>query len=144
MSEPGATPAGGEPGSLEELRDRLGRATEELTRDAARREAEHDIGQLLVEAQRFTDAALADADQRARHTLAEAEAEAAAVLSEARHEADRIVAEARAVSPVPPETARELRAVIEGFTRVNAELVRELDALSQILRPLADGRSGRR
>ncbi len=112
--------------AIEELRERLDLASSKMEHVAVVRTSELEIGRLFVQAQEFTDAALGQAEQRARQAIAEAEAEATRILEEARREAEAIVEEARQQAALPPEAVGRLDSTIAGFIEINRELIEEL------------------
>jgi hypothetical protein len=121
-------------GAIEELQERLSKANEQIGQVTAVRATELEIGQLFVQAQQFTDAALARLEEQIQAILTEAEAKAADMISTAQSEADEIIRNAKEQTVfASSETAQGLHAAIVGFSRVNSELVTELGALNEIL-----------
>ena len=101
--------------------------------------SETELGRLFVEAQRFTDDALAKLDGQVERVLAQASAKAAQIVVEAREEADQILRSARDTVSLPTDKADELRAAVDRLTT----FVGELGALLKTDRPstAADGSS---
>jgi cell division septum initiation protein DivIVA len=122
-------------GALKELQERLDRANDQMVHVAAVRTTEVEIGRLFVEAQRFTDASLANLEEQVHSILKQAEEKADEIIREAHEEAEEIRRGAQASSAIPIETARCLRDAIAGFSHINGELVKELEALNAILAP---------
>ena len=94
----------------------------------------HEVGDVLLQAQRFSDEVADEADGRARAVVAQANAEAVRILEEARHQAAEIVAESRR-STITVEALFELTTAIDAFARNNRELLVELEALRDTLAP---------
>jgi vacuolar-type H+-ATPase subunit H len=150
-------------GAINELQARLEQANSRILEAKRVQSTEEEIGRLFVQAQQFTDTAINQLEEQARQAIDEAQAEADRIVAEAQHhaaelvkgqirqvieaaeeqaaaiiedanrQAEEIMSEARAASPIPPETAEQLRATIEGFSRVNRELVEELAFLNVAL-----------
>ncbi|MGA2520917.1 MAG: hypothetical protein ABSG81_08900 [Acidimicrobiales bacterium] len=122
-------------GALDGLKDLLERLESSITKAADNRRIEEQIGQLFVRAQDFVDRAIGEAEELGRNMLAEAEFEASRIVAAARDEASRLVIEAQneaeRTNKIPPEAVRQLQATIDGFGRVNNELLRELSALNR-------------
>jgi cell division septum initiation protein DivIVA len=70
--------------------------------------SEREIGQLFVEAQRFTDDALAKLEGQVERVLAEAGRKAAEIVLEAREEADELLRRARESVSLSSAKADEL------------------------------------
>jgi hypothetical protein len=121
--------------AIKDLQDRLDRANDQMGHVAAVRTTEVEIGRLFVEAQRFTDASLANLEQQVHAILLQAEAKAQEILREANEEAEEIRRGAQSSTAIPAETAHELQVAIAGFSQINGELVKELEALSAMLTP---------
>ena len=98
------------------------------------RTSEAEVGDVLLQAQRFSDEVADEADGRARAVVAQANAEAVRILEEARHQAAEIVAESRR-STITVEALFELTTAIDAFARNNRELLVELEALRDTLAP---------
>jgi hypothetical protein len=110
-----------------------------------------EIGNIIVEAQRFADETAAEARRAADALVAQAQAEAARIIEQARRQADQSLAQAEQAraqaeqaraqaaatpsggSPVPAEALAQLTATIDGFSRTNGALVEELSLLRQTL-----------
>jgi cell division septum initiation protein DivIVA len=121
-------------GAIEQLQERLAKANEQIGQVTAVRATELEIGQLFVQAQQFTDAALARLEEQIQAILTEAEQKAADMISIAQREADDIIRSAKEQTVfASTETAQGLQAAIVGFSRVNRELVTELGALNEVL-----------
>jgi hypothetical protein len=131
-------------GAVEDLQRRLEQAHEQLGQVTAVRTTEFEIGQLFVEAQRFSEASLSRLELQIQEILVEAEAKANQILREATEEAQEIrrqaQEQAQQSSFIPARTAQELQAAIVGFAGVNTELIKELNALNTMLAPSADRR----
>jgi hypothetical protein len=67
--------------------------------------------------------------------VAEARREAERILADARGNADAIIEEAERSTTLPPAVALQVQAALDGFTHVNAELIKELDFLRDSLQP---------
>jgi cell division septum initiation protein DivIVA len=93
--------------------------------------SETELGRLFVEAQRFTDDALAKLDSQVERVLAQASAKAAEIVVEAREEADQILRSARDTVSLPTDKADELRAAVDRLST----FVGELGALLKTDRP---------
>src|SRR5580658_2606524 len=120
-------------GALEGLRDILERLDTSIARAVDHRQTEEQFGQLFIRAQAFVDAAIADAQDRARRLVIESEHEASRIVAAARDEAKRIIEESQGSSRMPVEAAHQLQTTVEHFGEVNRELLRELTALGQLL-----------
>jgi cell division septum initiation protein DivIVA len=84
--------------------------------------SETELGRLFVEAQRFTDDALAKLDSQVDRVLAQASAKAAQIVLEAREEAEQILRTARDTVALPTETAGELRVAVDQLSKFVGEL----------------------
>jgi dsDNA-specific endonuclease/ATPase MutS2 len=122
-------------GAIEELQNRLARANDQLGQVAAVQTTEFEIGRLFMEAQRFSEASISKLEMQIQEILVEAEAKAAQILREATEEAQEIRRQAQQASFIPARTAQDLQAAIVGFASVNNELIRELNALNEMLAP---------
>jgi chromosome segregation ATPase len=125
-------------GAIEELQNRLARANDQLGQVAAVQTTEFEIGRLFMEAQQFSEASIARLEMQIQEILVEAEAKAAQILREATEEAQEIRRQAEQASFIPARTAQDLQAAISGFASVNSELIRELNALNEMLAPPMD------
>jgi hypothetical protein len=133
---------------MDQLAGQLTNLTQAFGQTRNRRQAELEIGQLFVRAQEHVDGSIADADKQAHEIVAAARGEAAAIVAQARAEADRIVIDANTEAQrivedaqksaiLSPEAVTRLSSTIEGFARMNTELVTELSALRTTLAPAA-------
>jgi cell division septum initiation protein DivIVA len=102
---------------------------------------EEKIGQLFVQAQRFIDTAIAEAHDKAQHIIMVAEYDASRLVTDAHAEAETITTEARRTSAIPTDAVRQLSSTIDGFSRVNAELIRECEFLREVLAPAIEARA---
>ena len=102
-----------------------------LAREHHRNEVK--IGQLFIRAQDYVTQAMGEAEEQARAIIAEAEFDAARIVSAAKDEAHRLITDARRPGGIPPEAIRQLQVTVDGFARLNGDLLRELTALSQTL-----------
>ena len=125
-------------GAIEELQNRLARANDQLEQVAAVQTTEFEIGRLFMEAQRFSEVSISKLEMQIQEILVEAEAKAAQILREATEEAQEIRRQAEQASFIPARTAQELQAAISGFASVNNELIKELNALNEMLAPSMD------
>ncbi len=121
--------------AIEDLQSRLERANSQMNQVTAVRATEREIGLLFVEAQKFTEAALAKLEGQIHQILDQAEAKAAEIVREAQEEAEEVRRQAQNASVLPAEKAHELQAAIRGFSSINGELVKELSALNTMLSP---------
>jgi chromosome segregation ATPase len=126
---------------INELEGRLERARRRLDQSSTSQATELEIGRLLFEAQRFAEASVAKLEREIQEILVEAEAKAAEIIREATQEAQEIRYHAQQSSFIPSRTAEELQSAIIGFADMNGDLVRELHALYDLLRPLVDRRT---
>ncbi|HEY3943452.1 MAG TPA: hypothetical protein VGL60_13355 [Acidimicrobiales bacterium] len=110
------------------------------------RTTEAEIGDLLIRCQQFIEGAIADAERHAREIVASARSEADVILADATRRAHELEAGPAAYNPsvglppvvgpppaISPESARELNSTIDGYIRVNSELMHELRMLSGTL-----------
>jgi hypothetical protein len=116
--------------TIQDLQSRLALANERIANTAKMETSEVDIGRLFVEAQRFSEASLANLERQIHEILHEAEVKAVQILAEATGEAQEIRRRAEHAAAASTKTARELLDAIAGFSSVNNELVRELSALN--------------
>ena len=121
--------------AIEDLQSRLERANTQMNQVTAVRATEREIGLLFVEAQKFTEAALAKLEGQIHQILDQAEAKAAEIVREAQEEAEEVRRQAQSATLFPAEKAHELQAAIRGFSSINGELVKELSALNIMLSP---------
>jgi dsDNA-specific endonuclease/ATPase MutS2 len=124
--------------AVSSLLERLDTANNKLAEATSVRMTEWEMGRLFVEAQEFTDTALNTLDEQTHQMLLEAEQEADQIIANARLEAERIVAEAKSSPALSSETVTYLRSTIEGFARVNQELLKELTFLNEMLEGRAE------
>jgi hypothetical protein len=119
--------------AVDGLRDLLGRleALAALARQHQHNEAK--IGELFIRVQDYISRATAEAEEHALNLIAEAEFEAARIVATAKEEAHRLLSEARRPASLPPEAITQLQMTIDGFARLNNELLRELGTLNQTL-----------
>jgi len=97
---------------------------------------EREIGQLFVEAQRFTDDALAKLEGQVDRVLAEAGRKAAEIVLEAREEADGVLRRARESVLLSTTKADELHDAV-------GRLASLVDSLAEVLKgTLADPSAG--
>ena len=125
-------------GAIEDLQSRLERATTQMNQVTAVRATEREIGLLFVEAQKFTEAALAKLEGQIHQILDQAEAKAAEIVREAQQEAEEVRRQAQSTTLFPAEKVHELHAAIRGFSTSNGELVKELSALNTMLSPASE------
>jgi cell division septum initiation protein DivIVA len=97
---------------------------------------ETELGRLFVEAQRFTDDALAKLEGQVERVLAEAGKKAAQIVLEAREEADEILRTARQSASLPSDKSVELHASVERLSK----FVGQLGALLKTDTPSSAGR----
>ena len=120
--------------AMADLSTQLEQVTRRIGHVEAQRASEAEVGDVLLQAQRFSDEVADEADGRARAVVAQANAEAVRILEEARHQAAEIVAESRR-STITVEALFELTTAIDAFARNNRELLVELEALRATLAP---------
>jgi hypothetical protein len=120
------------------------RAAESLRRFTLVRTTEEEIGDLLVRSQRFIENAIADAEHQARQIVAAARTQADAMLADATTRTSEPQSRAPfdptnppfsspPVGPAPvltAQSAQELNSTIDGYIKVNTELMHELRLLS--------------
>ena len=121
--------------AIEDLQSRLERANTQMNQVTAVRATEREIGLLFVDAQKFTEAALAKLEGQIHQILDQAEAKAAEIVREAQQEAEEVRRQAQSATLFPAEKVHELQAAIRGFSTINGELVKELSALNTMLSP---------
>ena len=121
--------------ALDELKDQLEIANRRVGEVAAAQITEAELGRLFVRAAQFADAAIAEAEEEARQAVTAASREAERILADARIEANAIIDEAKRSTALGAAAAQKVQSTIEGFTRVNQELIRELDYLRDIIQP---------
>ena len=116
--------------ALDELKDQLEIANRRVGEVAAAQITEAELGRLFVRAAQFADTAIAEAEDEARQLIVAANREADRILTDARVEAEALIEEGRRSSAV-----EQVQATIEGFSRVNQELMREFEILRQVIQP---------
>ncbi len=124
--------------TIEELQQRLEVANTRLSSAGTVETTEFEIGRLFVEAQRFSEDSLSNLERQIHAVLCAAEDKAKQILTEATEEALEVRRQAQEAAIVSKQTAQELQSAIVGFTTVNAELVKELGALSSMLTPASE------
>ncbi len=124
--------------TIEQLQGRLEEANTRLASASRVETTEFEIGQLFVEAQRFSEASLSELDRKINQILCEAEAKATEILAEATQEAQEIRRDAQNAAIASTRTTRELQSAIAGFTAVNNELLKELGSLNEMLTPASE------
>jgi hypothetical protein len=98
------------------------------------------LGRLFVRAAQFADTAIAEAEDEARQLVAAGASQAEQILADARRAADAIIEEAHRSARLGVAAAEQVQSTIDGFTRVNRELIRELEFLRDVIQPeLASG-----
>jgi hypothetical protein len=98
---------------------------------AAGQPSEAEIGNIIIEAQRFADETALEARRAADAIVAQAQAEANRIVQEAQRQAG-----APSTIPgtsIPTEAVSQLAATIDGFSRTNSALIEELSHLRQSL-----------
>jgi DivIVA domain-containing protein len=112
---------------LEDFENRVRQATERAVRAEQRAsegsDTDETLRRTLVLAQRTADAAIADADERAKQLVADAEQQAATTVSDAEAEARRIT----------EENETRLRDNVSSLESARATLQRDVDALGTYL-----------
>jgi hypothetical protein len=103
-----------------------------LAREHQRNEVK--IGELFIKVQEYIDRATTEAEEQARNLIAEAEFEAGQIVAAAKEEAHRLISDARRPAGVPSGALAQLQVTIDGFARLNSELLRELTVLNQTLK----------
>ncbi len=83
---------------------------------------ESELGRLFVEAQRFTDDALAKLETQVERVLAEAGKKAAQIVLEAREEADEILRAAHHSTLLPSDKVSELHAAVDRLSGFMGQL----------------------
>jgi len=124
--------------TMNHLTSQLTALTEAFGRTKTLRATEAEIGRLFVRAQEYVDDSIADARERARRIVAEAQDQAAHIIEQAQAQAAEIVEQARRQAILRPEAVAQLSNTIEGFSRMNVELVEELSRLRETLAPMAE------
>jgi hypothetical protein len=97
----------------------------------------------LIRCQQFIEGAIGDAERHAQQIVASARSQADVILADATrrahelaagspayHPADAMAPVIGAVPPISPDSARELNSTLDGYIRVNTELMHELRLLS--------------
>jgi cell division septum initiation protein DivIVA len=108
---------------------------------AAAQITEAELGRIFVRAAQFADTAMAEAEDEAREVVAEARREAERILAEARTAADAMIEDGERSSQLGVAAAEQVQATIEGFTRFNQDLMRELAFLRDAIQPELSARS---
>lgn len=121
--------------ALDELTDQLEIANRRVGAVTAAQSTEAELGRLFVRAAAFAVSAVAEAQDEARQLVADARREAERILADARGHADAIVEEAERSTTLPPGSAVQIQAALDGFTHVNAEFIKELQFLRDSLQP---------
>ncbi|HXQ62961.1 MAG TPA: hypothetical protein VN796_11550 [Acidimicrobiales bacterium] len=124
--------------ALDELKDQLEVANRRVAEVTSAHITEAELGRLFVRAAEFADSAVADAEDEARRLVAAARMDAERILTDARIEAESIIEEAQRMG-LPAAAAEQVHATIDGFTRVNRELIKELEFLRDVLQPQLGG-----
>jgi hypothetical protein len=118
------------------------------------RTSEAEIGDLLIRCQQFIEGAIADAERHAQQIVTSARSQADVILADATRRAHELERGANpynptlgagalgAAPPISPESARELNSTIDGYIRVNSELMHELRLLSGSLGVEVPGEPG--
>jgi hypothetical protein len=119
--------------AVDGLRELLGRLEALATLARQHEQNEAKIGELFIRVQNYISSATAEAEEHARNLIAEAEFEAARIVATAKEEAHRLLSDAKRPAGIPPEAVVQLQVTIDGFARLNNELLRELGALNQTL-----------
>jgi hypothetical protein len=121
--------------ALDELKDQLEIANRRVGEVAAAQITEAELGRLFVRAAQFADTAIAEAEDEARQLIVAANREADRILTDARVEAEALIEEGRRSSELGAAAVEQVQATIEGFSRVNQELMREFEILRQVIQP---------
>ena len=121
--------------ALDELKDQLEIANRRVGEVAAAQITEAELGRLFVRAAQFADTAIAEAEDEARQLVAAANREAQRILAAARVEAEAMIEEGHRSSELGVAAAEQVQATIEGFTRVNQELMKDLEMLRDAIQP---------
>jgi hypothetical protein len=123
--------------ALDELKDQLENTNRRVDEVAGAQITEAELGRLFVRSARFADSTIAGAQEEARQLVADARRESERILNNARVDADTIIEEATRSLTLPPAAfAIQVQAALDGFTRVNADFLTELEFLRDSLRPL--------
>ncbi len=121
--------------ALDELKDQLEIANRRVGEVAAAQIPDAELGRLFVRAAHFADTAIAEAEDEARQVVAAAHRQAQSTLPDARIQADALIEEGQRSSQLGAAAAQQVQVTIEGFTRVNQELMRELEFLRDVIQP---------
>jgi regulator of protease activity HflC (stomatin/prohibitin superfamily) len=121
--------------ALDELKDQLEIANRRVGEVAAAQITEAELGRLFVRAAQFADTAIAEAEDEARQLVAAGASQAEQIVADARREADAIIEEAHRAARLGVAAAEQVQTTIDGFTRVNRELIKELEFLRDIIQP---------
>jgi hypothetical protein len=121
--------------ALDELKDQLEIANRRVGEVAAAQITEAELGRLFVRAAQFADSAIAEAEDEARQLIAAAKRDAERILADARVEAEALIEEGHRSSELGAAAAEQVQATIEGFTRVNQELMKDLEILREAIQP---------
>jgi cell division septum initiation protein DivIVA len=127
--------------ALDELKDQLEIANRRVGEVAAAQITEAELGRLFVRAAQFADTAIAEAEDEAQEVVAAAHRQAERILEDARAEADAMIKEGERSSQLGAAAAEQVQATIEGFTRFNQDLMRELEFLRDAIQPELDAPS---
>jgi cell division septum initiation protein DivIVA len=127
--------------ALDELKDQLEIANRRVSEVAAAQITEAELGRLFVRAAQFADTAMAEAEDEAREVVAAARREAERILADARTAADAMIEEGERSSQLGVAAAEQVQATIEGFTRFNQDLMRELEFLRDAIQPELNAQS---
>jgi hypothetical protein len=106
------------------------------------RTSEAEIGELLIRCQQFIESIVADAERQAHEIVAAARSEAGVILADAGRRAGEVPGPApRAAGPpgLSSQSADDLNSTIDGYIRVNNELMHELRLLSGSFGPGGGG-----
>ncbi len=124
--------------ALDELKDQLEIANRRVAEVTTAQITEAELGRLFVRAAEFADEAVAEAEEHARRLLADARIQAERIMADARIEAESIIEESQRAGLPAAAAAEQVHATIDGFTRVNQELIKELEVLRGVLQPQLD------
>jgi len=127
--------------ALDELKDQLEIANRRVGDVAAAQITEAELGRLFVRAAQFADTAIAEAEDEAREVVAAAHRQAERILADARAAADALIEEGERSSQLGVAAAEQVQATIEGFTRFNQDLMRELEFLRDAIQPELEAHS---
>jgi hypothetical protein len=122
---------------MDHLTAQLTQLTEAFGHTRTIRNTEAEIGRLFVRAQAHVDESIDKAHAQAHQIVSQAQLEAARIVEQAHLQAAEIVEQARRSAILQPEAVTRLSSTIEGFARMNNELVRELSQLRESLAPMA-------